>query len=723
MGAVRLPVRPAWLPKRYLPILALVAYLVWLVESPTSSLLNLAGMLGSLAARSAGALALLTASRRLDDQANQQAWRTFGVGAALWAVAEAIAVGTRLTQAGRLGLPSLPDWIAIAGSLAALTGIAAMQQRMPERFWRVRELLEVSILALAVAALAWLLFIRSALAVGLGSPIHVLWAALPPAIDLVLVGLLTRLLLRSADRRGIAIFLQLALAALILTASDLGDGYRRLLGDPTTGGPVEAGWTVASLLMVLAAQRLEAGRHEESQKRSILPRVGNRIEPLLPIAFTYAVAGTVIIDWGISKQVDWFMVFAAAALSLLLMVRQGLIIGQMELRQYVALINSSADLSFICDQDGRILLSNPTFNRALGWSDATLASLRLVDMLAAKGPANDILGEGLELGWSGEVDLIRRSPPGSTFPAFLSLRPIPDERRSKPVLAGTAHDLTLMRRRELDLRSALEQVAAARGDLERLNAELEEKVEVRTRQLELMVADLARLNNELQELDRLKSEFVALVSHELRAPLTNIRSGIEFILERKIALGSETGGSLRLVQQESERLTALVETILDLSALEAGRFPLVFKPLQLREVAEEVVAQFPDLSRLRTEIPVDLPRIRADERGLKSILYHLLDNAIKYAPEGELRLEACSENRNVLVSLSDSGPGIPPEEQERVFEMFHRLDSRDKREVYGHGLGLPMARRLAEAMGGGIRVERGPRNGARFGFWLPQAEE
>ena len=85
-------------------------------------------------------------------------------------------------------------------------------------------------------------------------------------------------------------------------------------------------------------------------------------------------------------------------------------------------------------------------------------------------------------------------------------------------------------------------------------------------------------------------------------------------------------------------------------------------------------------------------------------------------------LQAEAKNGMIWVSLSDSGPGIPIEEQGRVFEMFHRLDHRDSREVYGHGLGLPMAKKLLEAMGGGIRAEQGTRAGARFVFWLPEAQ-
>ena len=176
-----------------------------------------------------------------------------------------------------------------------------------------------------------------------------------------------------------------------------------------------------------------------------------------------------------------------------------------------------------------------------------------------------------------------------------------------------------------------------------------------------------------------------------------------------------------VVQEEIERLGALVEAILDISALEAGRFPIHLQPVELKRIASDVISQMPEIDRIHTDLPANLPLLMADERGLKSVLHHLLDNATKYAPDGDLILNAEAENGFVNVSLSDWGPGIPFEERERVFEMFHRLDSSDSREVYGHGLGLPMARRLLEAMGGGIRAEPNEHNGARIVFWLPEA--
>ena len=108
----------------------------------------------------------------------------------------------------------------------------------------------------------------------------------------------------------------------------------------------------------------------------------------------------------------------------------------------------------------------------------------------------------------------------------------------------------------------------------------------------------------------------------------------------------------------------------------------------------------------------------ADEQALESVFFHLFDNALKYTPEGEIWVRGWVEGASVYIAVSDAGPGIPPEERERVFELFHRVDTSDSREVYGYGLGLPMVRRLLEAMEGGIRIEQDPRGGARLVFWL-----
>ena len=167
-----------------------------------------------------------------------------------------------------------------------------------------------------------------------------------------------------------------------------------------------------------------------------------------------------------------------------------------------------------------------------------------------------------------------------------------------------------------------------------------------------------------------------------------------------------------------------METILDLSALEAGRFQLTLSPQSISDVLGRTISRFSDRtvkSRIKSEIDDDVNCVVADESALDSIFYHLLDNAVKYAPEGEIIVEARKESERVVLTVSDSGPGIPADQREKIFEMFHRLDTSDAREVYGHGLGLPMVSRLLDAMGGGISVDEKTSRGTRLEFWLPAA--
>jgi signal transduction histidine kinase len=333
------------------------------------------------------------------------------------------------------------------------------------------------------------------------------------------------------------------------------------------------------------------------------------------------------------------------------------------------------------------------------------------------------LADALAGGWSGEV--LFWDGQGEPFPVALSLRPLMDERQTEPLVAGTAHDLTELKQREADLQSALGEVAEARRQLQVLNTNLESTVHSRTAELADTVKQLERMNEELKELDDLKSEFVTLVSHELRGPLTNIRSGVELALRRSEHLPESAEETLELVSAETERLASFVEIILDLSALEAGRFPLELERIPVPVICRAVVSRIPPESgsqRIRLAMEDSLPVVSADERSLTSVLFHLLDNALKYAPDGLVTLGAACDAGMLKVTVADAGPGIAPEAREAVFERFRRLDTRDSRETYGHGLGLYLSRRLVEAMGGRIKAGESAAGGAELTFWLPLAD-
>ncbi|MCJ7824652.1 MAG: ATP-binding protein, partial [Anaerolineales bacterium] len=193
------------------------------------------------------------------------------------------------------------------------------------------------------------------------------------------------------------------------------------------------------------------------------------------------------------------------------------------------------------------------------------------------------------------------------------------------------------------------------------------------------------------------------------------------LLERFPDLQQAPKHSLALVQSEVERLSRFVETILDFSALEAGRFPIELAPVPFQEVLQLALQRFPETSqsRVKLSLPERLEMVQAVDAALESIFFHLFDNAFKYAPEGEINFQALELDQEVEFRIWDTGPGIPDDQHQRIFEMFHRLDVRDSREVYGYGLGLPMVLRLLTAMAGRIEA-RDKNGGTEMVFWLPK---
>lgn len=268
----------------------------------------------------------------------------------------------------------------------------------------------------------------------------------------------------------------------------------------------------------------------------------------------------------------------------------------------------------------------------------------------------------------------------------------------------------------------LEQASAK---ISRLNSDLEQRVAERTAELAEKNAALAQANDELKALDTLKSDFVSLVSHELRAPLTNINGSIELIAREQDALSPARQEVLDILRHESARLTNLVQNILDISLLEAGRLtanpgPLPLRPFLGRLLKGRLPVNSPH--HLKMDIPPDLPLAEIDETHLANVVVNLIDNAIKYSPEGgQIKVSVQNDDHGLVLSISDQGIGIPPAEQTHLFERFYRTNNSTDREIYGHGLGLYFCRKLIEAQGGCIWVEsEGIRGrGATFYLSLP----
>jgi K+-sensing histidine kinase KdpD len=288
------------------------------------------------------------------------------------------------------------------------------------------------------------------------------------------------------------------------------------------------------------------------------------------------------------------------------------------------------------------------------------------------------------------------------------------------MIAGVAHDLSQQRQHQDAIQTAYDELQVVHQQLADLNTQLEARVDERTRTLSEAYLRLEEQHRALQELDSLKTDFVSMVSHELRTPLNNLGGGVELLMSRQVGSLADRN-TLDLMQAEIRRLTRFVVNILNLSALDAGRLYLHPAPLSLAAVIREFMQnqlQGPGSDRIDVRVPADLPPVLADQAALESVLHHLVDNAMKYAVEGPILVEAIRETGRVKVQVTDCGPGVPADKRHLLFQKFQRLAASDNQSVYGYGLGLYLSHRLLEAMESTLDYETPAERGARFFFYL-----
>ena len=229
-----------------------------------------------------------------------------------------------------------------------------------------------------------------------------------------------------------------------------------------------------------------------------------------------------------------------------------------------------------------------------------------------------------------------------------------------------------------------------------------------------------------RKLNAMKSDFVASVSHELRAPIASIRLMADALEGGKIE--ERTAGEFhRLISREGARLSTLIENVLDFARIEQGRKQWHFEETDLRALIEATAALMEPLARERpiTLVMEDLPETanaRIDPGAIQQALVNLLDNAIKFSPPDSqvgLRLSESTATGSWEIAIADQGPGIPRAEHGRIFEKFHRLGGELRRETQGTGIGLSLVKAIADAHAGGIHLESEPGHGSTFTLTLP----
>ncbi len=252
------------------------------------------------------------------------------------------------------------------------------------------------------------------------------------------------------------------------------------------------------------------------------------------------------------------------------------------------------------------------------------------------------------------------------------------------------------------------------------------ELEQKSRELEAATAELRAANAQLQELDRMKDDFMSTVTHELRTPLTSIRAFSEILLDDPEIHLADRKRFLAIIVKETERLSRLINQMLDMAKIESGNAEWRTTELDMREVIQESVETTSQLFhdngvKLAVVLSETVPRVMADRDRLMQVVINLLSNAVKFCPPGDGQVEVrLAAMRGVLrVDVQDNGPGISPADHETIFQKFRQVGDTLTGKPRGTGLGLPISRRIIEHFGGRLWVESDLGRGATFSFVLP----
>lgn len=311
----------------------------------------------------------------------------------------------------------------------------------------------------------------------------------------------------------------------------------------------------------------------------------------------------------------------------------------------------------------------------------------------------------------------RELPPDAAFVHFaeIELGAAIGSASARALVAGVTREESLRLEEVLDILDEASQMRA-------YSRALESKQQA----LEAATAELRAANERLRELDRMKDDFISTVTHELRTPLTSIRALSEMLHDDPRLELAQRQRFLGVIVSEAERLTRLINQVLDMARLESGRAEWTTGEVDVAQVLQEAIAAMEPLFhergvQLLREIADGLPPVLADRDRLMQVVVNLLSNAVKFVPgEGGLvRVSLTGDVRELRVSVADNGPGLTAEECRQVFEKFRQGGNTMTGKPQGTGLGLPISRQIVEYFGGKLWVESAPGAGANFIFTVP----
>lgn len=382
-------------------------------------------------------------------------------------------------------------------------------------------------------------------------------------------------------------------------------------------------------------------------------------------------------------------------------------------------LDSVADPILLTDPTGALVLMNDPAEKLFcvppGGGEAAQRRVHSNDAQFSSLLSN-LLGHPSTLRWRGDLGLVEPTTGAPLHMEAVASRVL-SERGEPTSIVTILHD-----------RSEAREKARLLERLKEVSGELEAKVHAATAELAEQNEKLRRQAIQLEQASAAKSQFLANMSHEFRTPLNAILGCTQMLLQG--VNGELTPGqrkNLTRIDSNGRHLLEVINEILDITRIEAGRMPLKLSDFQLPELLQEVMAEMePIIQRSKLEVstalPPKLPGLHGDRQKVKQIVLNLLSNALKFTHEGSVRVEAGwhPATSTVTVAVTDTGIGIEPENLKKVFEDFQQVDSSPTRAYGGTGLGLSICRRLAAMMGGRITVQSTLGRGSTFTLHFPR---
>lgn len=405
------------------------------------------------------------------------------------------------------------------------------------------------------------------------------------------------------------------------------------------------------------------------------------------------------------------------------------------------ILSCIADGLVVLDKDLKIVSFNKCAEKMTGYKDKETLGKHCWEILR-HGNCCNCLKETIDLKHPLiNVERIICTKNNKPIPILSSTDVIKDDKGE--VIGGvtTFRDITILKRmqeelsgknlelltKQKELKKAYKALEKSKEKLSEWAQSLDKKVQRRTKELQETNERLRQANIRLTELDRLKSQFLATVTHEIKTPLTSIIGYTNLMLNQKrLMLNEEQLDIFNRINRNSQTLETLIEELLDLSKIESGKIEINIESINVQDVIEEAINITEPLLMqkgitVNINLPMHLAPIKADRSKVKQILLNLLTNAVKFTekPNSKIFIKAVQDNNNITLSIKDQGIGISKEDQEIIFNPFCRSNSPKIKKYSGTGLGLSIAKEFTNLHGGKIWLKSRPDHGTEISFSLP----